>query len=52
MRFYASGLNLLTFTKMTDFDPESPDEAPGSIWVNSEEYPLNKTANIGFTVTS
>jgi TonB-linked SusC/RagA family outer membrane protein len=51
MRIYASGLNLLTFTKMTDFDPESPDDAPGSIWVNSEVYPLNKTANIGFTVT-
>ena len=50
-RIYASGLNLLTFTKMTDFDPESPDDAPGSIWVNSEVYPLNKTANVGLTVT-
>lgn len=51
LRFYASGLNLLTFTKMKDFDPESPDEAPGSIWVNSQVYPLNKTTNIGLTVT-
>lgn len=51
LRIYASGLNLLTFTKMTDFDPESPDTAPGSIWVNSEVYPLNKTINLGLTVT-
>jgi len=50
-RVYASALNILTFTKMTDFDPESPDIAPGSIWVNSEVYPLNKTTNIGLTVT-
>ncbi|MEO5889584.1 MAG: TonB-dependent receptor [Ferruginibacter sp.] len=51
VRFYASGLNLLTFTKMTDFDPESPDDAPGSIWVNSQVYPLNKTINVGLNVT-
>jgi len=51
MRIYVSGLNFFTFTKMTDFDPESPDDAPGSIWVNSEVYPLNKTTNIGLTVT-
>lgn len=49
-RVYASGLNLLTFTSLKDFDPESPDTAPGSIWVNSEVYPLNKTINIGLSV--
>ena len=51
LRVYVSGLNFLTFTKMTDFDPESPDDAPGSIWVNSEVYPLNKTTNVGLSVT-
>jgi len=51
LRMYVSGLNLLTFTKMKDFDPESPDEAPGSIWVNSQVYPLNKTINVGLTLT-
>lgn len=51
LRVYASGLNLLTFTKMKDFDPESPDDAPGSLWVNSQVYPLNKTTNIGLTLT-
>jgi len=51
LRIYASGLNFLTFTKMKDFDPESPDVAPGSIWVNSEVYPLNKTLNLGLTLT-
>lgn len=50
MRFFVSGLNLLTSTKMTDFDPESPDDAPGSIWVNSQVYPINKTMNVGLTV--
>jgi len=51
LRFYVSALNFLTFTNMTDFDPESPDDAPGSIWVNSQVYPLNKTINLGLTVT-
>ncbi|WP_325408098.1 SusC/RagA family TonB-linked outer membrane protein [Agriterribacter sp.] len=51
LRVYVSALNFLTFTKMKDFDPESPDDAPGSIWVNSQVYPLNKTTNIGLTVT-
>jgi len=51
MRIYVSGLNYFTFTKMKDFDPESPDDAPGSIWVNSEVYPLNKTTNVGLSVT-
>lgn len=51
LRLYVSALNFLTFTKMKDFDPESPDDAPGSIWVNSEVYPLNKTTNVGLTAT-
>jgi TonB-linked SusC/RagA family outer membrane protein len=51
MRIYVSGLNLLTFTKLDDFDPESPDTAPGSLWVNNEVYPLNKTINIGLSLT-
>lgn len=51
MRIYASGQNFLTFTGMNDFDPESPDIAVGSINVNNEVYPLNKTLTIGLTVT-
>ncbi|MEJ7678624.1 MAG: hypothetical protein WKG06_12345 [Segetibacter sp.] len=50
-RVYATGLNLLTLTGLTDFDPESPNTAPGSIWVNSQVYPLNKTLSFGLTVT-
>ncbi len=51
LRVYVTGQNFLTFTSMKDFDPESPDDAPGSIWVNSQVYPLNKTMNFGITVT-
>jgi len=51
LNIYFSGLNLLTLTGMKDFDPESPDYAAGSIWVNSEVYPLNKTLNIGLSLT-
>lgn len=50
-RVYGSGLNLLTLTGLKDFDPESPNTAPGSIWVNSEVYPLNKTLSVGLIVT-
>lgn len=52
LRIYFSGQNLLTFTKMTDHDPESPDTSTdGSIWVNSEVYPLNKVLSFGLSVT-
>ncbi len=51
LRVYASGQNFLTFTGMKDWDPESPDDASGSIWVNSQVYPLNKTTTFGLTVT-
>lgn len=50
-RVYASGLNIWTLTGLKDFDPESPNTAPGSIWVNSQVYPLNKTYSLGLTVT-
>ena len=50
-RAYASGLNLFTLTGLKDFDPESPNTANGSIWVNSQVYPLNKTLSLGLTVT-
>ena len=51
LRMYVSGQNLLTMTAMKDYDPESPDDAPGSIWVNSMVYPLNKTINFGLALT-
>ncbi len=52
LRIYFSGQNLLTMTKMTDHDPESPDTSTdNSIWVNSEVYPLNKVLNFGLSVT-
>ena len=51
LRIYISGQNLLTITGMKNFDPESPDDASGSIWVNSEVYPLNKTMNFGVSLT-
>lgn len=50
-RIYASGLNLLTWTGLKDFDPESPNSAAGSIWVNSQVYPLNKNYTLGLTAT-
>jgi len=51
LRIYANAFNLFTITGLKDFDPESPNTAPGSIWVNSEVYPLNKTLSFGLTVT-
>lgn len=41
-RIYLSGFNLLTFSKMRDFDPES---------TSSTSYPLNRVYNIGLSVT-
>lgn len=51
MRVYVSGQNLYTLTGLKDFDPESPSESPSSIWVNSQVYPLNKTYNLGVSIT-
>lgn len=39
---YFTGLNLLTFTKVKDFDPES---------TSALAYPLNKVYNLGITLT-
>ena len=42
LRIYLSGFNLLTFSKMRDFDPES---------TSSTSYPLNRVYNIGMSLT-
>lgn len=42
MKVYMTGLNLLTFTKIKDFDPES---------TSATSYPLNKVINLGVTLT-
>ncbi len=44
IRFYASGENLLTFTKVYGHDPEAPD---GS----GNFYPLSRVVNIGLNVS-
>jgi TonB-dependent starch-binding outer membrane protein SusC len=41
-RIYFTGLNLLTFDKLRDFDPES---------TSANSYPLNKVYNIGASLT-
>lgn len=51
LRIYFSGSNLFTFTSMVDWDPESPDYSPTSIWVNSQVYPLMKVYNFGLALT-
>jgi TonB-dependent starch-binding outer membrane protein SusC len=40
-RIYLSGLNLITLTRLKDFDPES---------ISNITYPLNKVFNFGLTV--
>ncbi|MEX6689630.1 TonB-dependent receptor [Danxiaibacter flavus] len=50
LRIYVSGANLITITKMQDFDPESPNQDDRSIWVNSQVYPLMKVLNAGLSV--
>ncbi len=50
LRVYVSGANLITITKMQDFDPESPNQDDRSIWVNSQVYPLMKVLNAGLSV--
>jgi TonB-linked SusC/RagA family outer membrane protein len=51
LRIYFSGSNLFTLTSMVDWDPESPDSSPSSIWVNSQVYPLMKVYNFGLALT-
>jgi TonB-dependent starch-binding outer membrane protein SusC len=41
-KIYFTGLNLLTFTKIRDFDPET---------TSATAYPLNKVFNLGVTLT-
>jgi len=41
-QIYFTGLNLLTFTKVKDFDPES---------TSATAYPLNKVYNLGVSLT-
>lgn len=47
LRVFVSGNNLLTFSKMKDFDPEAPSIEPGE---KSYYYPQMKSYNIGFNV--
>lgn len=42
LRIYFSGLNLITFDRLNDFDPESS---------SSTSYPLNKVYNFGISLT-
>lgn len=42
LRIYFTGLNLITFDKLNDFDPES---------TSSTSYPLNKVYNLGVSLT-
>lgn len=43
LRFYASGFNLFTFTKVKDYDPEGNSES-------GQFYPQQKIINLGFNV--
>jgi hypothetical protein len=42
LRVFFTGLNLVTFDKLKDFDPES---------TSATSYPLNKVYNIGVSLT-
>lgn len=47
LRVFVSGNNLLTFSKIKDFDPETPNINPDR---NAYYYPQMKVYNIGFNV--
>lgn len=48
LRFYISGENLLTFSKMADmFDPETVDGGAS----NGNAYPLSRTISVGMNLT-
>jgi hypothetical protein len=47
LRVFISGNNLLTFSKMKDFDPEAPGIDPDH---SSYYYPQMKTYNFGFNI--
>ena len=44
-RIYVSGQNVLTFTNLTSYDPESTVNAYGNL------YPLQKVISIGLNLT-
>lgn len=47
LRIFVSGNNILTFSKMKDFDPEAPSIKPGE---KQYYYPQMKTYNFGFNL--
>ncbi|MCE7042601.1 TonB-dependent receptor [Dyadobacter sp. CY312] len=47
LRLFASGNNVLTFSKMKDLDPEAPNINPGN---NAYYYPQMKTFNLGLNI--
>jgi len=47
LRIFASGNNVLTFSKMKDLDPEAPNINPGN---NAYYYPQMKTFNLGLNL--
>lgn len=47
LRVFVSGNNLLTFSKMKDFDPEAPSIDPDN---SSYYYPQMRTYNFGFNI--
>jgi TonB-linked SusC/RagA family outer membrane protein len=47
LRVFVSGNNLLTFSKMKDFDPEAPTINPDN---SAYYYPQLKTFNLGFNI--
>jgi hypothetical protein len=47
IRIYASGMNLLTWTKFTFWDPELGNGLTGG---NGAKYPIQRTFNFGVNV--
>ena len=47
LRIFVSGNNLLTFSKMKDFDPEAPNIDPDN---NAYYYPQMKSYNVGLSI--
>lgn len=47
LRVFVSGNNLLTFSKMKDFDPEAPNIDPDN---NAYYYPQMKSYNVGLSI--
>lgn len=52
LRVYVSGSNLLTFTKYTGYDPESPlnTDEPTLPGVDDDKYPLPRTVTAGIQI--